>query len=64
MANASLINSSIGHVAKDVDDNTRNDEENKANIFTIVAADTLMSTIRPAIEHIFWYFKDFNKLLA
>ena len=54
MANASLINSSIGHVAKDVDDNTRNDEEDNANIFTIVAADTLMSTIRPAIEHVFW----------
>ena len=54
MANASLINSSIGHVAKDVDENTKNDEENKANIFTIVAADSLMSTIRPAIEHIFW----------
>ena len=56
MANAAFLNSSIGHIAKD-DNEAGNDEEDsipKSNIFTIVAADSLMSTLRPAIEHILW----------
>ena len=56
MTNAAFLNSSIGHIAKD-ENKGGNDEEDsvpRANIFTVVAADSLMSTIRPAIEHILW----------
>ena len=55
MTHAVFLNSSIGKVAKDIlDEDSETNEESRTNIFTIVAADTLMSTIRPAIEHVLW----------
>ena len=54
MANAALLNSAIGHTSKDINETAGQNEENKANIFTVVAAETLMSTIRPAMEHVLW----------
>ena len=54
MANAALLNSAIGHNTKDINENPEENDENKSNIFTVVAAETLMSTIRPAMEHVLW----------
>ena len=57
MANAAFINSTVGSTVEDDEAFPKEDDNNSAsrsNIFTIVASDGLMLSIRPALEHILW----------
>ena len=56
MTSGAFIHSAIGRTGKD-DETSQEDPDDdipRPSIFSIIASDGLMSTIRPALEHILW----------
>ena len=57
MTSGAFINSVVSHTGKHNEtfrEEDDSDSGSRSNVFTIVASDGLMLTIRPALEHILW----------
>ena len=60
MTSGAFLNSAVGqadHRKEIFGDQEEEDVPRNPSIFSIAASDGLMSTMRPALEHLLWYMK-------
>ena len=60
MTSGAFLNSAVGqadHRKEIFGDHEEEDVPTSPSIFSIAASDGLMSTMRPALEHLLWYTK-------